>query len=111
MTFGSQKGVCVEYFSVSIGKYVTDCSGSFSYMCSSAFCYKKFEFLPTGVCSVAPISNSTLPLLCNTEEDCISTNVNGHFYTSECVCGYNPYGNQYCTPFIGDLPGVSMISS
>lgn len=110
LTYSSQRGVCIDYSSLPIGSYVTDCVGSFSYMCASGYCIKKYTFASTGICATAPVSNSTMPKICSSNTDCPG-NSNGMPVTSACVCGYNKYGNKYCNPFIGDLPGKTMLFS
>ena len=110
MTYTSENGTCVEYASLANGAAVTDCSGGFSYMCASGYCYKKYPFSPTGVCRAAPVSNYTLPLACTASSNCTGV-LNGALVVSQCVCGYNPYGTSYCAPFIGDPPGQTMLIS
>lgn len=110
MTYTSQNGTCIEYSSLQNSKRVTDCSGSFSYMCASGYCLKKYNFDATGVCSSPPVSNFTLPKICTSDSNCTGV-MNGLGVNSQCVCGFNLYGNKYCTPFIGDPPGQDMLIS
>jgi hypothetical protein len=110
LTYSSDKGVCIEYYSQNIGTVVTDCVGGYSYMCGTAYCNKKYFFGYTGVCAASPVSYGASPKVCKSDKDCVG-HVGGNNVTSDCICGYNSNGNSYCTPFIGDLQGVVMLNS
>jgi hypothetical protein len=51
-----------------------------------------------------------MPKLCSSNLDCVGK-LGTKNITSSCLCGFNAAGNSYCSPFIGDLPGVTMIFS
>lgn len=103
------QSTCISYGSVPLGSYVSDCSGSFSYMCALGACTKTSLFTNIGVCVYPPISTYTLPKTCKKDTDCTG-GWNGQTVTSKCVCGYNVNGTSYCQPFIGDPPGKNMIT-
>jgi hypothetical protein len=98
-------GICTKYLSVSIGSYVSDCSGGSSLLCKSAECYKSNTFATTGVCKPATVSVSELPVACTADLDCVGSD-NKFEYTGDCSCGYNNKATAYCSPFNGDMPGL-----
>ena len=109
-TTTNNKGTCVGYSSVPLGSIVSDCSGGFSYMCKMGSCGKTSLFSNLAVCTYPAISNFPLPKTCTADTQCLGTS-GGQTVTSTCGCGINPFGQSYCEPFLGDLPGKNMIAT
>ena len=107
-TSSGSTGVCVGYSTVPLGSYVSDCNRGFSYMCAYGSCSSSGLFNKIGMCNYPPVSNKKLPIACMSNNDCIGSQA-GNIFTSSCSCGYNANGTSYCAPFIGDIPGQSMI--
>ncbi|CAG9316870.1 unnamed protein product [Blepharisma stoltei] len=109
MTYSMDNGICFAYASLAIGQIVTDCANGFSQMCKTGFCKVSDWFGNLGVCATAPTSVA-LPQACTIYTDCQGTD-GTNLYLSSCSCGYNPKGTGYCAPFIGDAPGLNLISA
>ena len=97
---GCDADTCRGYFTIPSMQYVGMCENSTSLLCETGFCY-------FGTCLDPPLSQMELPVACVSQFDCLS---NTHFaaegikFYTDCVCGYNSVGQQYCEPFIGDDP-------
>ena len=102
-------GTCLAYASVPNGSWVTDCGNGFSRLCKSGACQQKLLFTKTGVCIDAAKSIAPTPQACSKDNDCVGTNTLNYFI-STCNCGYNANGYSYCSPFLGDAPGVAYIA-
>lgn len=109
-TYSTLNGTCYEYHSLPVGSVVTDCVNSFSYLCKSGYCTSQFAIGRLGVCVAAPVSYNIMPKICSSNLDCIAR-IGTKNITSTCSCGFNSLGSSYCSPMIGDLPGVTMIYS
>ena len=97
---GCDAGTCRGYFTIPNMEYVGMCENSTSFLCQSGFCY-------FGTCLDPPLSDMALPISCVSQFDCLSSThfaAEGIKFYTECECGYNPTGQQYCEPFMGDLP-------
>lgn len=111
LTYSSQNGVCFEYASVGTNSIVTDCRSSLSEMCKSGYCSQFGSWYSSlGLCKEAPMSLKTLPTECAQDTDCLGYD-GSNVVMSRCQCGYNNLGQSYCSPFIGDPAGVSVIST
>lgn len=109
-TGSSQKGTCIEYASVQLGKAVSDCVGGFSYLCSFGACTKSTLFSSIGTCIYPPVSLLPNPKSCTSSSQCTGSS-GGQIVTSSCDCGLNANGTSYCAPFLGDLPGQTLIQT
>ena len=102
-------GTCVEYFSQPIQAYVNDCNNGVSKLCKTAECTKLPKFSLLGKCKVATQSLNSLPSNCSSNIDCKGTD-GVNVLTGFCSCGYNVNRTAYCSPFPGDMPGLSYYS-
>jgi hypothetical protein len=99
--------ICVDYLSLPTGANITAtaCSGKNSTLhCESGTC----NFSKTSdsyQCIEAFQSYYADPHICKSDADCTGLNTQVMMSQSSCTCGYNPAGNAYCDPFMGDLSG------
>lgn len=102
----NQPGVCIEYFSVDLYDYVTNCYGLMSLLCEEINC------IPVNTthyqCIPAFVSNNDLPRMCESDSDCWGSSA-GVIATGSCDCGYNPTGQSYCSPLPGDSLGLNLM--
>jgi len=75
----------------------------FSNMCASGVCYTNGTS-DLGVCTTAPKSHK-LPIKCESSNDCTAMNSMNQTFQGQCMCGFNPSGDSYCSAHIGDGPG------
>ena len=102
-------GTCIKYFSVENQGVVPCPVPGFNYMCQSGTCYS-LEGSSVGKCVPAP-KYEEFPKKCITSNDCAITNVENDKFTGDCQCGYNPGGNSYCMPFLGDEVGKHFLGN
>jgi hypothetical protein len=96
-------GVCRPYFSVPVGGEILQCPGNVSLLCAQLQCSNS----STGhFYCVAPKTSSQLPMPCQKDLDCASSD--GTLF-SQCQCGMNSYAQAFCAPFPGDKVVVSMV--
>ena len=107
ITDGEDTGVCTEIYSLPIGETVNDCDQGVSQLCSAGSCLAEQGLI--GNCSETLFNIAGYPHICDTDAQCVAA-VNGTFYEGTCECGKNPTGLAHCRPFIGDSPGVNMIT-
>jgi hypothetical protein len=91
---------------------ISDCH-EFQYvsdLCSTGWCAKTEIFSSKGKCVDAPVSNHKPPLSCKSEYACLGA-AKGAIYDGSCTCGFNPTGESYCTPFLGDTEGQNYINA
>lgn len=95
---GCTRGSCVEYFSLANGAEVDGCEEGFMYhnLCESFACYR-------GKCVSTIRSLAPTPTNCTSEFDCMGRSQDSPTtYFSTCECGFNPWGQSYCSLFPGD---------
>lgn len=102
-------GICTLYASVQNGAttdQVVSPQTGLSLACASGYAVMSGG---QWVCSVAPISLTPNPMLCNPESQnqCQDST---RKLNSPCLCGYNPEGQGYCSLFPGDAPVKEMFS-
>ena len=105
-------GVCVPYFSIPVGAYAGgDCTANpdFSILCASGWCQKSSWISKYGTCVSAPMSITGTPVRCNQQSDCVGV-TSTSTYIGSCSCGFNTAGNAYCSPFPGDVAGLSVMN-
>ena len=102
---GATTGVCTEIYSLPVGETVNDCHEGVSQLCAFGSCIGELQ----GTCIEPLVNIAGYPHICDTDTQCVA-NVTGTFYEGQCECGFNPTGLAHCRPFIGDSPGVDMIT-
>ncbi|CAG9313188.1 unnamed protein product [Blepharisma stoltei] len=108
-TYSTNNGVCVKYASLGYGSVVTDCTGGFSQMCSSAYCSNNNWMGTIGICLKPPASVNSLPYNCTSSVQCQGFN-GTNIFLSQCQCAYGTTQASYCQPFIGDILGTKLIN-
>ena len=98
-------GLCVSYYSINPGRTVGFCDSDWSQqrLCSSGTCLRIGE--GRGTCTAPVKTNGTLPLSCEGDDECVSTEWpanSGQRMQGKCQCGYDDVPASYCTLFPGD---------
>ena len=95
-----------------IGQTISNCDQHYeiSDLCESGWCLKHGFLRTHGTCTTAPMSNHVSPHICTADSDCVGSSTSAT-YEGSCECGYNPYGNAYCTEFPGDPAGLSFLNA
>lgn len=108
----SGQGICLPYFSVGLGEIVSNCDENYeiSDLCETGWCVKSGFLVTHGQCVDAPISNQVAPAICTADSDCTGSSTSS-VYEGTCGCGFNPYGNAYCSVFPGDPAGLNYLNA
>ncbi|OMJ91427.1 hypothetical protein SteCoe_6007 [Stentor coeruleus] len=103
-------GMCTPYFSLAINSTVPCPSNGISFLCQTGACYSSGSGM-YGYCTKAPVSSGKLPVQCTLNGQCTGTNSYKQTFSGTCTCGFNNNGTSYCTPFLGDAPGVAYLKN
>ena len=95
-------GVCLSYFSIKPGEYVSDCSyPNINLLCTSGMCGSVNEQY---VCLEAVENVAPKPYICSPGGSCLSKpdKNTGVVLSTDCDCGLSSKGYAYCNLFTGD---------
>ena len=106
-TFSQTNGTCISSGVVQLGQTVADCNNSFSLLCETNTCIPTNITQLLGRCSVALSSVYNMPIGCNQNSDCVGSDGTS-YYVGTCQCGMNALGLAFCSPFWGDIPGLTL---
>ncbi|OMJ75904.1 hypothetical protein SteCoe_24844 [Stentor coeruleus] len=105
-----EPGICTYYYSLAIGTpIICNSASGLNEFCQTGTCYST-GYSQYGNCTEAPVSKNPLGVPCTTNSQCTGTNSYNLPFQSTCTCGYNPNGNSYCQPFLGDPPGIAFMT-
>ncbi|CAG9316535.1 unnamed protein product [Blepharisma stoltei] len=98
---GCDGNICKKYFSAKLNEEVNTCKDNVNYICESTLCYTNAT-TSFSYC-ITPLARRNKSPECLSDNDCYSRvdRKSGVMLKSECQCGMNPDGKQYC----GILPG------
>lgn len=101
-------GVCVQYFSLAPNSAISNCTNQMNLICQSSVCS---EIIDQFRCGEFVKSPGFTPLMCETDNDCLSTvdMTNNIRYQGNCECSYGFRGIKYCGIFPGDPVATSLI--
>ncbi|CAG9326020.1 unnamed protein product [Blepharisma stoltei] len=109
-----QTNTCYEVFSFEPHSPVGDCNNNQSMLCKYTTCaLNKADY--NYYCTEMLVSDPEPASLCDVNQNRCPAKPDNFFnppYVANqyCACGYNSEGNSYCNLFLGDGPGLSLLS-
>ncbi|CAG9310560.1 unnamed protein product [Blepharisma stoltei] len=106
------KNLCFSFGSFAEHAYVSTCSNSQNFLCSSGYCFAK-EGTGHYQCSknLTSAQPNSLPNTCDLEGQFCQSTPDEYFSANAfaeepCACAYNQAGSLYCPLFYGDTPVI-----
>lgn len=95
-------GFCAPYQSIPPGGSVKSCFYGENNACEYLKCYT--DYFGESFCSGKDYRSKSSPIICETDEDCVSNanEYSGKTSNAKCRCGYNAKGLKYCDLVTGD---------
>jgi len=109
-----QTNTCYEVFSFEPHSPVGYCYNQQSMLCKYTTCAQN-EADGNYYCTSQPVSDPEPASLCDVDQNKCPAKPDNFFNppfvaNQDCACAYNSEGNAYCNLFIGDGPGMSLLS-